>query len=404
MSFWDALGNQLGSGGILGQVISFIVLIIFITFYSRIAVQQIMFKLEKSAIMLEEMSDRAEKIVIKKINRKSDRKLKEKIRSFLEFFVVPPVDIDPHGVMKKLEHIIDLEKYRFKYFVSQIAPKVGKEEQANIMMGLSGAMNLYQIKKIVRHFVELIKQTKSINLAFLIQMQLPFIERLSKALLRGTEALTNGWPIGDGIGPYVAASLTEGRVEEIDEDTVLHRKKIKKRDVIVMKAKGPGGRTGNPGKVLAKLARKEKIAKIITIDASAKLEGEKTGTTAEGVGIAMGGIGVERYQLEEVAVRLKVPMDSVVVKMSAEEAIMPMREAIWKAAPGTIGIVEEMVNNTKGSGKIVIIGVGNTCGVGNDKKSLLKAENIIKTNVKKMKMEVEKEKKKFRFKLPDFGF
>ena len=402
--FWQSLLNQAGGGGIVGQIISFVFLMIFITFYSRIAVQQIMFKLEKSALMLEDMSNKAEKIVVRRINKKPDKKIQQKIRSFLEFFAIPPVDTDPYGVMKKLEHIVNQEKYRFKYFVGQVAPKSGQEEQANIMMGLSGAMNLYQIKKIVRHFVELIKETKSINLAFLIQMQLPFIEKLAGALLRGTEALTYGWPIGDSVGPYVATSLMDDKAKEIDGETVVSRRKMKNRDVIIVKAKGPGGRTGNPGKVIEKIAKKERIAKIITIDAAAKLEGEKTGTIAEGVGIAMGGVGVERYQLEEVSTRLQVPMDSVIIKMSSEEAIMPMKEPIWKAVPNATKTVEELVQTTRGKGAVVIIGVGNTCGVGNDRKSLENADQIIKTNIRKTKLIEEQKKKKFRLKFPSFGF
>ncbi len=403
VSFSDIISGQVG-GGLLGQLISFIILILFLTFYSRIIVQQVMFKLERSAVMLEDMSNQAERAVVRKISKKPDKKLREKIKNFLEFFVVAPVDIDPYGVMKKLEHIIDLEKYRFKYFVGQVAPKSGTEEQANIMMGLSGAMSLYQITKIVRHFVELIKKTKNINLALVIQMQLPFIERMAKALLKGTEALANGWPIGDGAGPYVTASMIDGRITHMDDETIIHRKKIKKRNVIIMKAKGPGGRTGNPGRVLEKIVKKEKIVKIITVDAAAKLEGEKTGTLAEGVGVAMGGIGVERYQIEEVATKLKVPLDSVVIKMSPEEAIMPMKEPVWKATSKAVELIEQSVANTTRKGIVVIIGVGNTCGIGNDKKSLTESETIIKSNVRRIKILAEKEKKRFRFKLPDFGF
>lgn len=404
MAILESISNLFGGGGILGQLIGLLIFILFITFYSRILVHQIMFKLEKSAMMLEDMSNKAEGIVTRKVSKKPDKKLRHKIKNFLEFFVVPPVDMDPYGVMKKLEHLVDQEKYRFRYFVSQVAPKADSEEQANIMMGLSGAMNLYQITKIVRHFVELIKKTKSINLAMIIQMQLPFIERLAKALLRGTEALSNGWPIGDGIGPYVAASMIDGNTKDFDDETILHRKKIGKRNVIVVKAKGPGGRTGNPGKLLEKIAKREKIAKIITIDAAGKLEGEKTGMIAEGVGIAMGGIGVERYQLEGVATKLKVPMDSVIVKMAPEEAIAPMKEPVWKAREGAMKTVEELIANTKGKGKVVIIGVGNTSGVGNNKKTLGDADKIIKSNIKKMKLLAKRKKKRFRLRLPGFGF
>ena len=389
----DGLG-----GSIWSQVISLILFLIFIFFYSRIMVTQILLRLERSVELLERMSLKAEDIVLKKISKKPDRKIRRSVKRFFEFFVISPVDLDPYGLVRKLEHVIDLEKERFKYFVSQVAPSLDPEKRANIMMGLSGAINLYQLTKQVRHFVELIKKTKSINLAMILQMQLPLIERLAKALLKGTEALSNGWPVGDTIGAYVAANLIgNSKIKEIDEDTIVCRKKYKRRDVIIIKAKGPGGRTGNPGRVLEKIAKREKIAKIITIDAAAKLEGEKTGTVAEGVGVAIGGIGVEKSHVEEVAVKRKIPLDSIIIKMSQEEAITPMKASILNSLPRVIEALDNAIERTRERGKIIIIGVGNTSGVGNNKKEAEEAKKIIKENIKKTKAKERRKRKIFRF-------
>ncbi len=361
-------------------------------------VTQVLFKLEKSAELLENMSTKAELIVLKKISKKPNSKMKNSVKNFLEFFVISPVDMDPYGIIKKLEHLINLEKERFKYFVRQIAGDVNSEEQANIMMGLSGAMSLYQIAKVVRHFVELIKKTKSINLAMIIQMQLPLIEMMGKALLRGTEALSNGWPVGDTIGAFIAADLTgDAKVVGIDDETVVARKKYKNKDVIIIKAKGPGGRTGNPGKVVENICNKEKIAKIITIDAALKLEGEKTGSVAEGVGVAIGGIGTDKSYVEEVAVKKKLPLDTIIIKMGQEEAIMPMKKSIYGSLPKVMNALNETIERTKEKGKIIIVGVGNTSGVGNDRKSIEKSKKIINENIKKMKELEKKKKKRFSF-------
>jgi len=309
---------------IWSQFLNIFFWIVLIVFYPKIMVAQVMLQLENSVVKMEQMSKKARGIVIKKISKKPDKKLKDQVKNFMEFFAISPVGLDPYGIIKKYGHLIDQEKYRFNYFVSQIAPNLKSEERANIVMGLSASMSLHQITKIMRHYVELIKKTKSYNLALIIQMQLPLIKRIAKALYSGTEALSEGWTIGDGIGPYVTASFIDGEAKEADEETVVYRKKHLDRDVIVIKAKGPGGRTGNPGALLEKLSKKVKIAKIISIDAAAKLEGEKTGSVAEGVGVAMGGIGVERYKIEDVAIKSKIPLDSIIVKMSQEEAIMAM--------------------------------------------------------------------------------
>jgi len=383
----------------LSQVVNILFWIVLLVFYPKIMVAQVMFQLENSVIQMEQMSEKAKDIVLKKISKKPDKKTKEQVKNFMEFFVIPPVDMDPYGIVKKFEHIIELEKGRFNYFVSQVAPALDSENKANIVMGLSASMSLYQITKVMRHFVELIKKTKSYNLALIIQMQLPLIKSIAKSLYSGTEALSNGLVIGDGIGPYVAANYVEdGKVEEVDDETVMSRKKVNGRDVIVLKAKGPGGRTGNQGKVLEKLSKKEKIAKIITVDAAAKLEGEETGGIAEGIGVAMGGIGVERSYIEDVAVKNKIPVDSVIVKMSQEEAIMAMTKPVLEATPKVLKILEETIARTKEKGSIVLIGVGNTSGVGNNKKDAAKAEGDIRREI--AKMEKEKKEKKRRFRLP----
>ncbi len=243
-------------------------------------------------------------------------------------------------------------------------------------MGFAAGITLYDVAKIVRHFVELAKKTKNLQIAMIIQMQLPMIERISKSLYIGTKALSAGQLIGDALGPLVAADLIgKSPVKEIEEDVVVAKIKMKGRQVFVMKSKGPGGRLGYPGRAVLKIVTKNKIAKIITIDAAAKLEGEKTGGVAEGIGVAMGGIGVERSYIEDVAVAKKIPIDSVIVKMSQEEAIMPMRKAIKDAVPKVKESIDRFISSTTKPGSIIIVGVGNTSGVGNDKKS---TEEVIK--------------------------
>jgi len=310
---------------------------LFFYFYQRLMVQSVLFKLEKSAQLLENMSEKAKKTVLKKISKKPDSKLKRSVNRFLEFFVISPVSLDPYGVVKKLEHLVDLEKDRFKYFVNQVAPKLDSERQANTMMGLSGAISLYMLSKLVRHFVELIKKTKSLNLAMLLQMQLPLIERLASALLHGTEALANGWPVGDTIGAYTAAALINN-------------------------------------------------SKII-----------EAGTIAEGVGVAIGGVGVEKTYIENIAVKKNLPLDSVIIKMSQEEAITPMEKDILNSVPMVTQALDAAIDRTKEKGKIIVVGVGNTSGVGNNKKDTERAKGVIKQNIRRIEALAKKKKKRFRF-------
>jgi len=376
------------------NMIWFLLFILLAFLYPRIMIAQMLFKLEQTAQMLESFTLKAKNIVVKKITKRPKKDLMSAINNFLEFFMIEPVSLDPFGIIKKIEHIFNLYEKRFKYFVSRIAPRLNSEERANLAMGLSGAISLNQIAKIVRHYVELIRKTKNLQLALLLQMQLPMVERISKALLKGTEALTNGWPIGDSVGAFVSAHLIGNRkVKEIETDTIVAKRKIEGRDVYIIKAKGPGGRLGKLGKAVEKIVKREKIAKIITIDAALKLEGEKSGSIAEGVGVAIGGIGVDRAYIEELAVRKNIPLDSVIIKMSQEEAIQPITKEILLSIPRVIELVEKNIMETREKGKIIVVGVGNTVGVGNGKKEAEEAEKLARKIIAKEKM--EKEKKHF---------
>ncbi|MEM5766157.1 MAG: DUF1512 family protein [Candidatus Aenigmatarchaeota archaeon] len=378
-------------GDIWSNFIWLIVLIIFFNFYPKIMVSQLLWRLEKSATMLEGLMTKAKNILIKKIPKNERKDIKEKIDSFLEFFMIEPVSLDPYGIIKKLEHISNLSEDKFKAFVKDVAGKLSKDEQANLVMGLSGAISLNQLAKVVRHYVETVRKTKNLQLGMVLEMQLPLVERISKALLQGTEALTNGWPIGDAAGCLVAARLIgNNKPKEMKEDVVFVEKKIKGKKVMIMKAKGPGGRLGKLGKAVEKLMKKNKIDKIITIDAAGKLEGEKTGKVAEGVGVAIGGIGVDRAYIEELATKKKIPIDSIVIKMSQEEAIQPIPEAVLKAIPIAVETVEKTIEKSKG--RILVVGVGNTCGVGNDAKAAEKAEAEAKKVLKIFKRREEKKK------------
>ena len=369
-------------------------LVFMIFFYPWFMVSQIMWKLEKSAKSLESMSSRAKKIVMKEMSEKPDKRLKDSIDRFFEFFVISPVSLDPFGVVRKFDHIIQNQRDRFSYFVDQAAPKTDTEKKACLEMGLAGGMAVHEIAKIVRHYVELVRKTKSIQIAMILQMQLPLIEKIARGMFKGTIALSKGNPIGDGLGPLVAAELIgKEKVSEIEDRIVMAKVRLDGRELFVVKARGPGGRIGRPGKAVEKIVKNNKIARVITIDAAAKLEGEKTGSLAEGVGVAMGGPGVERSYIEDIVVKKNIPLDSIIVKMSQEEAIMPMRKAIKDALPEVRKSIKRSLERTRKGDKIVIVGVGNTSGVGNSGKNVAGVGKWVDSYEKKM-MRIMKEKKK----------
>jgi hypothetical protein len=100
------------------------------------------------------------------------------------------------------------------------------------------------------------------------------------------------------------------------------------------------------------------------VDAALKMEGEESASIACGFGAAIGGIGTERFQIEEIATQKNIPIFSIVVKQSVKEAITLMTKQIADTSDDVSSQINEMIQeNTKQGQSVVIIGVGNTSGV-----------------------------------------
>jgi len=367
-------------------------------FYPRLLLYQLLNRFFKTSQLLDELNEKGKRKILSKIN--GGKEEETQIKNFLNFFLITPVSLDPFGIIKKLEHLINLEERKFKYFADRVAKNLNEEEKWNFISALSAQIALFQLSKMVKHYIQLIEKTKSYQLGLIVQMQLPIIEKYSKALQKAIEALTDNYPIGDSAGSLLAASMMKSKVKELD-DVVYSVERINEKKVIVVKAKGPGARVGKIGRVVEFLIKKFGVEKIITVDAALKLESEKTGEIAEGIGVAIGGIGVEKAIIEEIATKRKIVLDSYVIKMSQEEALYHMKEGILNAVFEVKKKVEENIKESKEK-VIMVVGVGNTCGIPNNNK-LDEVIERIKDGSKKIKKWEEEEKSKEK-EIWSFGF
>lgn len=375
---------------IIGMVAWFFMFFIFMFLYPRLMLSQLIFKIEQSARKMEDMSESVNRLTAKKVAGKPSKEMKQKIDDFTEFFVVEPSNIDPYGLVQKIDRTIRGMETRFDEFVEEVAPDKSYQEKQEINYALRAAIGLRQISKMVRHFVEMAKKFKNLQIAMILQMQLPIIEKIAEGEFRGTEAFTNSWPIGDSIGPLAAAAYME-KPRAIAEDVVMSEATLEGRRCFVLKATGPAPHLGRVDEALDRIMRKHRISRVITIDAAQKLEGEKTGSVAEGVGFAMGGIG-QREIIENVLLPRKIPVDSIVVKVGMTEAIMPMRKEVYQSLKNVDAAVRKSVKRAKKKDKIVIIGVGNSSGIPDRKSLLEQVAKVVKELDKKYQNE-EKEKK-----------
>ena len=308
------------------------------------------------------------------------------VDNFMEFFIVPPVSLDPSGIMDKFESILDLGEEKFQYMTKTIAPNADDEWKSNITMTLKATLGINGVAKMVRHNLELSKKTGNLQILLMLQMGLPMIMRLVKAEYEGVNAFSDGNPVGDGIGPLVAGMFMEDLSDndlEHYEDVVIGKKIVDGREIIIMRAKGPGARVGKIGKTVNRLIKEKGIKRLITVDAAQKLEGEETGSVAEGIGVVIGGFGVDKWLIEEQMVKNDLEVNAIIVKMGPEEAMCQMTQKILESSKNALNVLQNSISLSEPGTKIMVLGVGNSCGIPNIVKDITKIN--IKEDIKKGK-------------------
>ncbi|PSO04942.1 hypothetical protein B9Q12_01425 [Candidatus Marsarchaeota G2 archaeon ECH_B_SAG-G06] len=296
----------------------------------------------------------------------SQQEVDKLIQDALETFTIEPVERDPVGVLSRLDHILNIRNIRSKGLAKRIAPNYNGAQLSNFEVSLEAAWATHFIAKVVKHFYLVARKTNNFYLFLQLSMQVPMILEIAKIYKRATKHFLLGVPIGDSIGPLVALNLLNGAsMQEIEEETEYGETQLDGRKVIVVKAKGPGATVGKPGKAIAKLVEMNsgKVSLIITIDAALKLEGEKVGSVAEGVGAAIGDPGPEKYAIEEVATKYKIPLDAIIIKQSEEDAITAMKKEIADSVPSVVERVKRKILEQTSRDIVIVAGIGNTSGV-----------------------------------------
>ena len=339
-----------------------------ILYGQKIQMFMILRNVGKKLSKLEEWNVNSKNIVLESLIEKSDDKeiVKKRFDRLLSSFVIPPVSIDPKGIIVKLEHILNTQEDNMKDEIKLMTKDLDDVEISVLMNLVEVSLGINLMYKYIRHFYISGKKTGNMMIIAQIQMILPQIMEQAEAYNAAIPSLKSKKPIGDGIGPLVASKLSgESESKEIVRDTTINEIVIENRNAFIIKAKGPGGNVGKPGEAIKKVVEDKKdISLIITIDAALKLEGEDSGEVAEGIGAAIGGPGIERYKIEEIATNNKIKYLAIVTKMSEKEAITEMKDEIEKSAEILLTKVKETINqHSKDNQNIIIAGIGNTLGV-----------------------------------------
>ncbi|MGD8505260.1 MAG: DUF1512 domain-containing protein [Candidatus Bathyarchaeota archaeon] len=358
---------------IISTIVSIVYLAMFFafTFFSqRIQATLMMRQISKALAKLKLMRDKAEQTAISAIIEigKPEENPKPRLKTLLQFFAIQPVNMDPSGVIRRLEHLLDTTDVRVKDEVKAMAPHADKNQLQNLHNLVEVTRALNTIYRVVRHYYLSGKKTGTVYTTMQIHMQLPRIMEEAQAYVSFLDAFKQGKPIGDGVGALTVSKLIASHDKyEVAKDMVAAEAMIDGRRVLVTKAEGPGGTVGKPGDAVGKLIKAcgGKISLVVMIDAGLKLEGENSGDIAEGVGAAIGGVGVEKYKIEEIAAKHKIPVYAIVIKESLKEVLAPITETISNAADRAITRLRRVIQErTQKGDTLIVVGVGNTMGIG----------------------------------------
>ena len=300
-----------------------------------------------------------------KNNLTSKDDVTKKLDRYFDYFTIMPVDIDPNGIIPKIHHLVRSREDTTRRQIRSLFTEISTMEVTKVQNLVEIVTSLQLLQKIVKHLFLTAKKQNNYPLILPLQMMLPFIMEQAEALKDAMSAFKQGQPIGDGIGPFVVGEMMLGtKKQKIKLETVYSKSEFKGRKLILLKAEGPYATVGRPGEATESLVEQYKPDIIVMIDAALKLEGEDSGEVAQGFGAAIGGIGTDRFKIEEIATKSNIPVFSIVIKQSVKDAITLMKKEIADQMSNVKNQVHEMItDNTKSGQTVLVIGVGNTLGV-----------------------------------------
>ncbi|MFX1482873.1 MAG: DUF1512 family protein [Promethearchaeota archaeon] len=370
---------QLGQTSDLGALlnIGFLAFIIIFSLYgAKFQIWQYLKQIEAGLHEFKRMFVESRQIAIDTFKEfgKSEEEVAKDLDRWMDYFTIMPVDLDPAGVLKRLDHLLDERRDRFQEFVSEVAPESSEDVKQNLENTLEVTQVLGLVFRVVRHYYILGKKTGSQLMIMQVQMQLPDLLRLAKAYFDSLNAFSEGKPIGDGIGPLVVTKFAreygataENYTHEVSREVGYYKVDAEGRTVYAVRATGPGGTVGKPGLGVKTLVDKfgDKITRIITIDAALKLEGEELGRVSEGTGAAIGDPGPEKHAIEQSATDRDIGIEAIVIKEDEAAAVGVMDKRVLDSVPEVIErIKESILKRTKPGDSVILAGIGNTIGIG----------------------------------------
>ena len=120
-----------GTGDWLSTLLWILFLWIFIWIGPRLMLQQVIWNLEKEVLEMEALAKKAELMLLRVLPKRT-KKEKDEISNFLDFFSILPVNLDPYGIVKKIDHIVRNSETRLREFVRYIYPGISRTKEMDL--------------------------------------------------------------------------------------------------------------------------------------------------------------------------------------------------------------------------------------------------------------------------------
>ena len=162
----------------------------------------------------------------------------ERIDKFLEYFAIMPVDLDPQGIIRKLDHIMRTKDERIRWEIKSMSEGMTDWQASRIENILEAATAINMIYKIARHFYLMGKKTTGMFVLVQLQMVMPLLLQEAEALESAIKTFQKGLPIGDSIGHMVGKMMRGKEKKRIARETVYSEDVRMGRKLYMLKAEG----------------------------------------------------------------------------------------------------------------------------------------------------------------------
>lgn len=311
--------------------------------------------------------------------------IRDFINELMDYFIVPFEKLNPETYPFWVNLLFQQEK-KLKELIKNYIPQVNITDLEKIIAILKATQQIDE--KLKKGYHNLTIGEKTDSYWYLLQTASNITQSMIEARTYRVliDSILVGEPIGDSVAPLALKNFLEQEIKENDkseqkiiEETILNeyilqKIKYKERILYCLRPKGPEPRVGHPAMVInqvlkQKISMNKPISLILTVDAYAKLEVEKSGTISYGLGLVIGAdteTNIEKAYLEKILSQhnSEIKMEAIICRESLEDAVFPMSDQIKNSIPKITRLIKSSIlSNTEPGDQIIILASGNALGI-----------------------------------------